>query len=53
MFESHIEEVRVVKYNLDWECYNDFINDKGIRLTSPEAFHQKEDKFTKKERESL
>lgn len=48
MFDSHIEEVRVVKYNLDWECYNDFINGKGVRLTSPEAFHQKEDKFTKK-----
>lgn len=48
MFDSHIEEVRVKKYNLDWECYSDFINGKGIRLTSPEAYHQKEDKYTKK-----
>jgi len=48
MFGTKIQKVRVVKLNLDFECYMDLLEGRGIRLQSPEAYHQKTDKFTKK-----
>lgn len=48
MFDSKIEKVRIRKLNLDFACYMDLLEGRGIRLQSTEAFHQKTDKFTKK-----
>lgn len=48
MFGTNIEHVRVKKLNLELECATDILNGRGIRLKSPEAFHKKADKFSKK-----
>lgn len=47
-FGTSIQNVKVVKLNLDIECAHDILTGKGIRLRSPEAFQKKADKFTKK-----
>lgn len=48
MLGTTIEHVRPYGMNLDLECLNDITIGKGIRLQSVEAFHKKEDKFSKK-----
>ena len=48
MFGTSISNVQIEKLNLDLECQMDLLQGKGIRLTSPESFHRKADKFTKK-----
>ena len=48
MFGTSIQNVQIEKLNLDLECMTDILEEKGIRLQSPEAFHKKVDKFSKK-----
>ena len=48
MFGTSIENVRIEKLNLDLECTIDLLEGRGIRLQSPDSFHKKADKFTKK-----
>lgn len=45
MFGSKIENVTVEKMNLDLECYFDFLQGRGIRLTSVEAYDKKNEKI--------
>lgn len=48
VFGTSISNVQIEKINLDLECQVDLLSGKGIRLQSPESFHRKADKFTKK-----
>lgn len=48
MFGTSIQNVQVEKLNLDLECAIDLLEGKGIRLQSPDSFHKKVSKFTKK-----
>lgn len=45
MFGSKIESVIPEKINLDFECYYDFLQGKGIRLESTDAYDKKGEKI--------